>query len=575
VDRIGRYEVLGEIARGGMGAVFRAVDPARGQEVALKVLLSAGERPRRRLQREAEAVARLEHPRIVPIIDWGSERGNPFVVMELIPGESLAERLRTQGRLRPRAAAELVAHLADAVEHAHQAGILHRDLKPANVLLDPTRGPLLTDFGLARELDASRSRLTQTGAALGTPGYWSPEQAVGALDTLTPATDVYGLGAVLHACLTGRPPLEGDSLHDAIYAAARRRASPTGADPRLDRILLRSLRKEPAERYAHAGDLAAALRAYLAGEDPEPAPSRFGVGALALGLTLLAGALLVAVLVLGARQTDPGEAAGSRPSAEPSLGTQGVRLFRKGRFAEALRTLTQAAEEEPGNPEHRYGQGMCHLRMDDLPAALAAFERALEVDPKHEKSRMGQAELLNRMERFDEALPLFREVAADHPAKAQAFIGQGAALFGLEQYLESEAAYDRAVALDPQHPQAWGGRGATRLELGRHTDAEADFSRALALTPDDPGWHESRAAARLALEDYAGAADDLTKFIALHGDSAGVRLLRGNARFKQAPPDLAGALRDYERALELLPADHPQRASLEASVRILRSRLGD
>jgi serine/threonine protein kinase len=237
--RLGDYEILSEIARGGMGVVYRARQAGLDRSVALKLMTAgviASSEQQARFRVEARAAANLHHPNIVPIHDIGEQDGHQFFVMALIEGPTLQQRL-ADGPLPVALAAQLVVKLARAVHYAHQHGILHRDLKPANVLLDDEDEPHLTDFGLAKlaERDAT---LTATHAVMGTPAYMSPEQARGDTRVLSTATDVYGLSAVLFECVTGRPPFSGHSAMEILSAVLTREpAPPSSANAAVDRDL--------------------------------------------------------------------------------------------------------------------------------------------------------------------------------------------------------------------------------------------------------------------------------------------------------------------------------------------------
>ena len=268
----GDYELLEEIGRGGMGIVYRAVQRSLGRTVAIKMLLRrdlAGPADLARFRSEAEAAAQLDHAGIVSIFEVGEHDGHPFYSMQYIEGTTLAKRL-TQGPLPPREAAELLAKVAEAVQAAHARGVLHRDLKPSNILIDAAGEPRVSDFGLAKRLEAGDS-VTHTGAILGTPCYMSPEQAAGSRGDVGPASDVWSLGAILYQMLTGRPPFQAASPMDTLLAVLESDPPlPRSLDPQVDRdlemIALKSLQKPQDLRYASASGLAADLRAYLAGE---------------------------------------------------------------------------------------------------------------------------------------------------------------------------------------------------------------------------------------------------------------------------------------------------------------------
>jgi serine/threonine protein kinase len=267
------YELVEEIGRGGMGVVYRAIEVATGRVLAIKMILTghlASTEEIERFRGEAAAAAKLRHPGIVPIYHFGAHAGQHYFTMPLVEGESLADRL-ADGPLPWREAAELAATVAEAIDFAHERGVVHRDLKPANILLDRDGRPMISDFGLARRLGDESIGLTTTGNVVGTASYMSPEQACGQLGLIGPSTDIYGLGAMLYAMVTGHAPFRSANLRDAMQEVCERvpeslRTSSRHVPPDLDTICQKCLEKEPRHRYASAADAAEDLRRLLRGE---------------------------------------------------------------------------------------------------------------------------------------------------------------------------------------------------------------------------------------------------------------------------------------------------------------------
>ncbi len=275
--RVGDYELGKELGRGGMGVVFEARQVSLGRHVAVKMILRgefASPAELARFRAEAESAARLEHPNIVAIYEVGEHEGQPYFSMQHVPGTTLARRL-AERPIAPREAAELMLPVCRAVAHAHKRGILHRDLKPSNILIDPSGRPLVTDFGLAKRLAAegepvasANGPVTRSGDLLGTPGYMAPEQAAGNRGEVSPQTDVYALGAILYATITGRPPFQSASPVDTLMMVLEQdppipRLLNPGADPDLELIALKALQKPADLRYATADALADDLQAFL------------------------------------------------------------------------------------------------------------------------------------------------------------------------------------------------------------------------------------------------------------------------------------------------------------------------
>ncbi|MEK6235321.1 MAG: serine/threonine protein kinase, partial [Planctomycetales bacterium] len=265
--RFGEYELLEEIDRGGMGVVFKARQVNLNRVVALKMIRAgelADDNDLHRFYAEAEAAASLQHPGIVPVYEVGHWEGRHYFSMAFVQGRNLASVSRA---FSSREAAALVRQIAEAIAFAHDRGVIHRDLKPANVLLDENGRPLVADFGLAKKIGQD-SELTGTGQILGTPAYMAPEQAAGRTDEVGVRSDVYGLGTILYHLLTGRPPFQSDDLLDLLTQVREREPTPPrkldrGISRDVENICLKCLQKEPARRYASAGDLAEDLARFL------------------------------------------------------------------------------------------------------------------------------------------------------------------------------------------------------------------------------------------------------------------------------------------------------------------------
>jgi hypothetical protein len=455
LPEIPEFVILGECGRGGMGVVYLAEQTALGRLVALKFLkaeLAGSPSQRARLQAEATALARVQHPNIVQIFSTGTHAGQSFIVQEYVDGGSLDRKL-TRQPAPARLAAEMLVTLARAVEHAHRQRIIHRDLKPSNVLLTAGGTPKISDFGLAKQSDLDCApHQSQSGAILGSPSYMAPEQSLGKKGTVGPLADIYALGAILYEMLTGRPPfLAASTLETLEQLRTTEPVPPRRLQPGLPRdietICLKCLSKNPAHRYATAAALADDLERFLAGRailarpiswaerltkwvrrHPATAAS-LGVAALAAGALVIGGLTYQSLLRAALKRS---EASAELARIEEKKADTRYRLAR-----EALSKMLE--------------------RLDD---------RGLRQTPRLKELRRQQ---------LDDALGFYREVATDRndpdPAVrfdvASAGLQSGVAEFTLGRASEGRDHTERAIAILEGLVKEYPSRAEYRLGLAR------------------------------------------------------------------------------------------------------------
>lgn len=584
-----------------MGVVLRARDTADGSQVAIKLLLQgaqANARQRRRFEREVRTLLRLKHPNVVQVVDAGQDaQGNPWLAMELVDsGVPLNVRV-DEGSLRVRESIRIVRALAGAVEACHAQGVLHRDIKPENVLLRGDGTPVLTDFGLAKDLEVSlhASQLTAEGSFLGSPGYLAPEQARGELDKIGPTADVYGLGATFYAMLTGEAPYDGDTLIEVLGAMHQPAEPPSrsapGIDPTLDRIVLRCLEVTPEERFQSAAELDDALDRYSQGERDSPETR--------LAKPLLVAALVSLGVVLGlagyvaATSGDPapavGEASappsavvpeppsvdsGPQPQAKPvepapppapdpevererallELRELGLAAHAAGDEEHAVELLSEYLARRPDDTWALVGRGESLANLQRLEPAVADLSRALLLGPDEPAvAYVNRAMCYRILERFDEAeadLTVLIESLPEHPfylfLRGRNRVERGAAREGYPDLL-------RSVELNPTLAEAWFWLARACEELEDLPAAQSAYGTYVQLEPDDPKGFFRLGGVLCDQDDLEGAEAAYTRTLELSPNDAGVwynrALVRGDLGNKE------GAVADYGAGLELRP-DH-------------------
>jgi tetratricopeptide (TPR) repeat protein len=500
------YEILGPLGRGGMGLVYQARQLQGGRVVALKMIRGgphAGPHDLARFRTEAEAVARLQHPHIVPIYEAGEHDGWAYVALELAPGGSLARRLA--GRPQPAGpSARLVEALARAMEHAHARGILHRDLKPANVLLAADGTPKISDFGLAKRLGPERGTSardrTQTGEVLGTPSYMAPEQTWGRPGEVGPAADVYALGAILYECLTGRPPFQAATPLDTLLQVRTDEPVPprrlVPSVPRdLDALCLKCLHKDPRRRYPSAGALAEDLRRFLAGGPVQARPAGAWERATrwarrrkaAAALLAVSGVAVLSLLTFGVWH-------------HVQLQGRNAELHAEQENANHQRALAEAKEKE-ARQQKAEAEKQWRRAETNFQAALSAFEVLLARVSEVRLADEPRMELVRR-QLLEDALRFFQKVLKQNSTDpllrvemAYTYLRVGDIQKELGQQAAAEEAYNAAIplfrALAAEFPQrhvyrhhlagCYNNRGGLWINTPRRKEAEGAFHRALAI----------------------------------------------------------------------------------------------
>lgn len=402
--RLGRYEVLREVARGGMGVVLEARDPELGRRVAIKLLRTSTveERVLNRFRRESALVARLAHPNIVAIHDVGHVEGVPYIVMEFVEGKTLQAHLRTGPPLDE--SLRLLQEVALGVHHAHQERIVHRDLKPSNILVDREGRARVADFGIAKPLDTTE-HLTALGAVVGTPGYMAPEQLDSGDNEVGPRADVWALGVMLYEVLAGHLPFQGPSPL-AVYRATLEKDPPEvpGGPRELVSVAMKAMEKDPDRRYATALEFAEEIGRFRAGEPVLARPigrarrllkwsRRHPYLVAALSLSMVGGT--VGAMVVRHYSRVASRAEGETRLAEALLSARVAFEDWKAQAQAPIHDVTPAYEvltseagrlaalirEEPSHADAWHWLGVLHFARGDLDEAERSFNEALERDP--------------------------------------------------------------------------------------------------------------------------------------------------------------------------------------------------
>ena len=462
----------------------------------------------------------------------------PFLVMDFVEGVSLAQHIESKGPMEPRDAAELIRKLALALEYAHACSILHRDVKPANVLLTQEGEPLLTDFGLSKDVDGDTSHLSKSGMFMGTPGYWPPEQARGELERIGPLSDVYALGATLYATLTGVPPIQANTLMEIIGATLDRPPTPPselrpGLDKGLEAICLRCLEKEPEHRFESAEALGLALETWLR-EGAGPSRRRDRARALAWSVCLFVGGGLLASRGYSGGLS-AAEAAARQPTREGWL-MRGQALEREGDLDGAIAAYTHALERDPSYGAAFFYRGVARQERDETSGAQEDLSRAIDLAPAHALAWERRGDTRYALGNMEGAAEDYTRALQLRPGSVFARCNLGMARSSRGEHEAGLQEIGRAIALEPRHAGLRMCFGLVLARLERHQEALDAYDLAIELNSRYPDLYINRSDSRLALGDYTGAKQDLERAFDLIPDgdprAAGVtqRLAKVEAR---------------------------------------------
>ncbi|GEM_PF-6104181 len=592
----GRYRIVSELGRGGMGIVYKAVQTEIDRVVALKTLLAGPNAPEatvKRFLREAASCAHLSHPNIVMIHDVGTEGGIHYFTMQHVEGKTLSQVLKERKRLPLEEACRLLTDVARAVHYAHGKGVIHRDLKPSNILIDDAGHPHVMDFGLAKQVEGPTD-LTLTGTTIGTPSYMSPEQAGGGKGEVDSRSDVYSLGAILYECLAGQKVFTGDSdvqvIFKVVFEAPKPLCEVAPDLPReVETVVMRSIEKDRERRYASAWEFASALEAFR----PRPAMEALPEGTTVVRRRRAPWGAVVALLLFASAgaawkwwpHTPTGPPAPVRDSSKARSLLDRAALRPP---ADAIGLLTEAIACDPDLAEAHYARARAYQAIGKNEEALADYGKAIALNDSYLQARLYRALLVDRAlgkpgeakKDYDKILELDPGSEVGHlvtgislyqqgkRAKALPYLQKAVSLNARDEsalyyliwcylqtaeYLKAEEISTKAIALYPANEVYLNLRGLSFYYREMWKESQRDYEASLAANGRNADSWNNLGLLWQDRGDVAKAHECFTTAIGLSPNGAlyvknRAELLMREERAEEAQPDI-------EKALALAPAD--------------------
>ncbi|WP_368239169.1 protein kinase domain-containing protein [Candidatus Uabimicrobium amorphum] len=541
-QKVGRYEIIEEVGRGGMGVIYKARDTITDIVVAMKILLHSNEENNKRFLREAKTIARLQHPNIVRLYDVGQERNMYYFTMDFVTGHSLDEVMKGEASLSIRKVVQLMIKVCDAIHYAHEQSVIHRDLKPANIMLEDDE-PKVMDFGLAKVQDASQ-KLSMSGAIIGTIYYMSPEQVQGRIASIDARSDVYSLGAVLYTLLTGRPPFTGNSIPQVSQQILEKEIVPPSnikhmVAKSLDAICQKSMAKAKNDRYQSAAEMGKDLQKFLRGEKVERGKSQQykKVTSWLKGNTII---LLVFALILG--------------MVSFIFWSSYDALQRK---YQALSNNRNFAKNIPGKSQKEqlfavFAKAIEYRNAGEPDLALKEFDKVVAIDPSYTRAYLERSLIYYQKRNWDLASRNTNKVLELDPFESMALYNKGTGYKNNRKYDQALVYLEKAVKSKPMFYSAWLSIGRIHLGKKKYSEAAKSFNNALKVK-HGPQAHFSMGVTQYRLQDYDEAIRHYSLAVAFGYKD--VSVYRNRSACYSEKKQYAKTIEDINRVLEKEPQD--------------------